>query len=44
MLTASSFPFTLTMANATETFTLIAFAPGYVPSAPDTQSWNSLFL
>ena len=44
MLTAHNFPFTLTMANDTQTFDLIAFAPAYTSSEVDVESWNSLFL
>jgi hypothetical protein len=42
--TAYSFPFTLTMSNASQTFQLVANDTGKSPGYMNTNSWNSLFL
>lgn len=41
---ATSFPFTLTMSGATQTFDLFANDADKVQSIIDNESWNSLFL
>lgn len=43
-LSASSFPFTVSMGSASTWLHVEAYAPGRLPSGQISESWNSLFL